>query len=176
MTGRRPARRASVVTRMGLIVCVGALVSSCAPSLENNPPREARKDVPRGYGGLPGGETAVSTGATNAARKKWAEFFDDPRLRTLIELALRDNQELNIRVQEIIIANSEVMARKGEYQPRVDAGVGVGVDKVGEHTSQGVSDEAHGVSNPLGNYRFGFTAAWEIDIWNKRVPAQARTC
>jgi NodT family efflux transporter outer membrane factor (OMF) lipoprotein len=49
----------------------------------------------------------------------------------------------------------------------VGVGVGAGVDKVGKYTSQGASDEAAGVPAILQNYRFGFTASWEVDIWGK---------
>src|SRR5690606_13685232 len=55
----------------------------------------------------------------------------------------------------------------GEYLPKVSAGLGAGVEKVGRHTSQGVSDEAHGVPEHLGDFRFGLSGSWEIDIWKK---------
>ena len=43
-------------------------------------------------------------------------------------------------------------------------------------TSQGVSDEAHGVPESLGDYRLGFSASWEVDIWNRlRNSARAAT-
>jgi outer membrane protein, multidrug efflux system len=97
----------------------------------------------------------------------WREFFDSPELRTLIEIALERNQELNIGLQEIIIARNEVSARQGEYQPKVSAGAGVGVEKVGGRTSQGVSDDAHGLPQNLGDFNFGLRGSWEVDVWGK---------
>ena len=44
---------------------------------------------------------------------------------------------------------------------------GAGIEKVGSETSQGVSDEAHGVPEHLGNFEFGLRASWEIDVWKK---------
>jgi outer membrane protein TolC len=85
----------------------------------------------------------------------------------LIDTALDNNQELNIQLQEIIIAKNEVSASEGEYVPRVSAVAGAGIDKVGKHTSQGVSDEAHGLPENLQSYGFGLQASWEVDIWNK---------
>jgi outer membrane protein, multidrug efflux system len=38
---------------------------------------------------------------------------------------------------------------------------------VGKETSQGVSDEAHGVAENLGDFSFGFRGSWEADIWGK---------
>ncbi|MCB9755444.1 MAG: TolC family protein [Myxococcales bacterium] len=101
------------------------------------------------------------------AQRQWDQFFSDPFLQALIREALDNNQELNIRLQEIIIAQNEIAARKGEYLPRLDAGVGVGVEKVGQRTSQGASDMADGVPEHLPYFGFGLSAAWEIDIWKK---------
>ncbi|MBU6338428.1 MAG: TolC family protein [Rickettsiales bacterium] len=99
--------------------------------------------------------------------KNWKLFFKDERLISLIESALKNNQELNILNQEINIANNEVMARQGAYIPKVGIGAGYGYDKVSEYTSQGVSDNALGVPEKLRNRQFGLDASWEIDIWKK---------
>lgn len=146
----------SVVT----LACVCGFAVGCAPSLKGNEPREPNKQVPASFGGA-----AAQT--SSAAQKKWSEFFDSAELRTLIETALARNQELNIRVQEIIIARSEVSARQGEYLPKVSAGAGAGVEKVGKRTREGVGDEAHGIPEHLGNFQFGLTGSWEVDIWKK---------
>jgi len=98
---------------------------------------------------------------------EWSQFFTEPELGTLIETALANNQELNIRFQDIIIAQSEVMSRRGEYLPKVEAVVGAGLEKVGKFTSQGASDEATGLATNLQNYVFGFVASWEVDVWKK---------
>ncbi|HET8934984.1 MAG TPA: TolC family protein [Polyangiales bacterium] len=147
-------------------LCLLALVSvfglGCVPSLNQTKPREPRRELPSGFG-----SAAPSAGPQSAGEKKWNEFFTDPQLDSLIEAALKNNQELNIRLQEIIIAQNEVMAAKGDVLPKVDVGVGAGVDKVGKYTSQGVSDEAHELSSILQNYKFGFSAQWEVDIWKK---------
>jgi multidrug efflux system outer membrane protein len=45
--------------------------------------------------------------------------------------------------------------------------VGAGVEKVGKYTSQGASDEATGVPEPLAHYQVGFAASWEVDIWQR---------
>ena len=121
-------------------------------------------------GGEQGGPERVSGGtapSASAANQNWKEFFGSPELHALIELALKNNQELNVRLQEIVIAQSEVAARRGEYLPRLRGGVVTGVEKVGGYTSQGFSDKATGVPENLGNFGFGLTASWEIDMWGK---------
>jgi len=157
--------------RFGLLGCVGLLGLGCAPSLSQNPPREPQRELPASYSA-----PQPTAAANNLVEMTWRHLFEEPELRSLIELALEHNQELNIRVQEIIIAQNEVLAREGEYLPKVSVGAGAGVDKVSEHTSQGVSDEAHALPAILQNYKLGFTASWEVDIWGRlRNTAKAAT-
>lgn len=148
-------------------------LGGCSRYLAGNEPREPDTTVPASFDAA-----ADATGATSMAQQQWDAFFSDPHLRALIEAALENNQELNIRLQEIIIAQNEVAARRGEYLPKVDAQVGAGIEKVGHHTPQGISDEAHGVPTHLPRFRFGLAASWEIDIWGKlraaRKAADAR--
>jgi outer membrane protein, multidrug efflux system len=143
------------------LACVCCLAAACAPSLEGNEPREPNKALPGSFGGASQAQPAAATQAV------WHELFDSPELRSLIGTALEKNQELNIQLQEIIIARTEVSARQGEYLPKLNAGVGVGVEKVGKTTSQGVSDEAHGVPANLGDFSFGLSGSWEPDIFGK---------
>lgn len=109
----------------------------------------------------------------NSGKIRWEDFFKDSQLTSLIDSALRKNQELNIILQEIQISKNEVRAKKGTYLPFMNAGVGSGVDKVGKYTSQGASDAvtniAPGKPTPevLPNYIFGFNFSWEVDIWKK---------
>lgn len=162
-----------VLRRLGRMAGIAALVLplGCASMLGDNKAREANDEVPESFGPDRGGGQK-GTGTTAAAQAHWDDFFRDPDLRALIDKALENNQELNIRLQEIIIAKAEVNARRGEYLPHLDAGAGVGLEKVGETTSQGVSDEAHGVPANLPDFNFGLNASWEVDIWGRLVKAK----
>ena len=139
-----------------------SFVGGCVPSLKNNPSRDPNLTLPSGFGG-----EATSAGPSVAAQQRWERFFADPHLRALIDEALKNNPELNIRLQETIIARAEVGARRGEYMPRVSGGATLGVEKVGQTTSQGRSDEAHGVPENMLNLGFGLRASWEVDIWGR---------
>lgn len=138
------------------------LLSSCVPALKV---REARKNTPASY--------ATTTDTTDAATTPWRIFFTDPNLRVLIDSALANNQELNIMLQEIAVAQAEVRARKGEYLPFVDFGAAAEVEKVGEFTRNGAVEhnldieEGTKFPEPLPNYILAARASWELDIWKK---------
>lgn len=143
-----------------------ALASGCVPNLKENRAREVRKEVPDRFRDTgPSAEAAVA--AQNVGLKTYREFFSNPELQKLIDEAIRNNQELNLRIQEIIIASAEAAARRGEYGPRVGIGVGAGVDRPGAFTSQGRSDEHLDLPKNLGNFEFGLRAQWELDVWGK---------
>ncbi|SFU15042.1 efflux transporter, outer membrane factor (OMF) lipoprotein, NodT family [Algoriphagus locisalis] len=152
-----------------IYICLGTAslilaVSSCKT------PELIQKDVnnvtPESYNG--------SQDTTNtAAEVTWQEYFTDPNLKALIDTALSNNQELNITLQEIQIAQNEVRVRKGEILPSVNIGAAAGVDKVGRYTSQGANDAntdikpGKEIPDPLQDYMLGAFATWEVDIWHK---------
>ncbi len=144
---------------MSWAVGLSLVAVGCVPSLQDNPPREPHREVPSSFGGA--GQ------ATSAAQQTWSQIFSSPELQELIAIALQNNQELNLQLQEIIIARNEAYARTGEYRPRVEAGAGIGIEKVGEHTSQGVGDEQAGLAQNLGDFSFGLRGSWEVDVWRK---------
>tara|TARA_R110002073_G_scaffold42092_1_gene118233 strand:+ start:56 stop:1573 length:1518 start_codon:yes stop_codon:yes gene_type:complete len=140
-------------------------VASCTPLLGDAAARAVDRSLPEDYPVVPDGE--------NSAGLLIDSFFDDPKLLALVDEALSNNQELNIVRQEFVIAQSEILARRGEYLPFVGAGAGAEIEKVGEYTSQGASDASdeirpgRRVPEHLQNYVLGLSASWEIDIWNK---------
>ncbi len=148
----------------GLGLILSALIyASC--SLPNFGRKTENKKVPEAYNG--------SKDSINSAKVKWKDFFTDPNLAALIDTALKNNQELNILIQDINIAKNEVRGRKGAYLPYVGVGVGAGFDKVGRYTSRGATDAVTYITPTtqtpeiLPNYFLGLTASWEVDIWKK---------
>jgi len=144
--------------------CVLISLASCkVPSVVT---KEENKTVPTAFAN-------ASQDSINTAKVQWKKYFTDSYLENLISTALQNNQELNITLQEIEIARNEVKARKGEYLPFVGLNAGAGVDKVGRYTSKGSSEATTEIMpgketpEPLQDYKFGLSASWEIDIWNK---------
>lgn len=123
------------------------------------------KTVPSSY--------SNSTDTTNVAQLKWKAYFTDPDLIALIDTALKNNQELNITLQEIEVARNEIRARRGEYLPFIGLRGGAATEKVGRYTSQGAGDAStemepgRAIPEPLPDYLIGAYATWEVDIWKK---------
>jgi outer membrane protein, multidrug efflux system len=152
---------------------LAASASACVPSLQQHRSREPEALLSGSFAGSQTTNTVFAE-AQSAAQKTWREFFPDPELQELIAGAIAHNQELMIRLQELIIAKAEVMSRQGDYMPRLGVGAGAGVEKVGRHTRLGVLDDRNGIPKNLQNYELAFTASWEVDIWKKlRNAAQA---
>ena len=162
MTSRRLLARSALCAPL-LAILVGA--GGCAKVLGDNQPREADPAVPEAWA-VPA-EYMQGAPTSNAAQQQWDQFFTDPNLRALIQEAVDNNQELGIRMQEIVISQAEVGGRRGEYLPNLDAYAGAGIEKVSANSSPGVSDEANGVPANLPFLGFGLSASWEIDIWGK---------
>ncbi|WP_293945613.1 MULTISPECIES: TolC family protein [unclassified Sphingobacterium] len=116
---------------------------------------------------------AVTQDTTSSASVKWRDFFSDPNLVALIDTALKNNQELNVTLQELAIAKNDILLRKGALKPSVSLRAGGGVEKVGRYTSQGAGDASTEIApgkempDPLGDLTIGAYASWEIDVWKK---------
>jgi NodT family efflux transporter outer membrane factor (OMF) lipoprotein len=145
------------------IGCVFLAYAACkVPTLVE---KSGNQTVPASYNS--------SQDSTNMAKLTWKEYFTDPYLVALIDTALKNNQELNITLQEIEIARNEIRARKGEYLPFVGLRGGAGIDKVGRYTPQGASESNIDIApgretpEPLPDYLLAAYAKWEVDIWHK---------
>lgn len=129
--------------------------------------------IPRKVNIMQPSSFAKTTDSLNIAKIKAKDFFQDDNLMALIDTALKNNQELNIVLQEINISKNEIQARKGEYLPFLNVGAGAGVEKVGRYTSQGASDANNDIAlnkkfpEPLTDLALGANISWELDIWKK---------
>ncbi len=138
--------------------------------------KKAETNLPENYATKTSeGQSAdkVSQDTANEANINWKQFFDDPYLSSLIDIAVVNNKEVNIMAQRISIAKNEIQARKGEYLPFVNFGAGVDVDKVGRYTRNGAVEENLDIKegksfpDPLTNVQLGLYSTWELDVWKK---------
>lgn len=145
-----------------VVVGLALLVVSCVPTVLQ---KTVNRDVPTAY--------RNATDTVNSAAVNWREYYRDPILVSLIDSALARNQELNIVMQEIEIAQNEVLARSGEYLPFVNLRAGGGVDKSASFTRNGAIEEGLEIKpgerfpKPLPDVALSATVQWEVDIWNR---------
>ncbi|MGC4022886.1 MAG: TolC family protein [Cyclobacteriaceae bacterium] len=152
------------MTKYVIASCIALMLAACTvPSVVQKVESKKTPDIYRN----------ASTDSTNSATIKWKQFFSDPYLTALIDTALRNNQELNIILQDIKIAQNEVRARKAAYLPFVNIGGGAGFDKSGRYTRQGAVDDGVNIEpgkkipDVLPDYLLAANVTWEVDIWKK---------
>lgn len=139
------------------------LLSSC--KVQEPTAREANRALPVSFAG--------KSDSLNSSQVDWTAFFQDPFLLSLIDTALVNNQELNGIKQEIIVAQNEIRARKGEYLPFVNLQAVGGVDKVGRYTRFGALEANQEIRpgkefpEPMSDLGLAAVASWEIDVWKK---------
>ncbi|MGQ9806264.1 MAG: TolC family protein [Chlorobiales bacterium] len=149
-----------VALKGGLLVVM--VLSGCTSF--NQSIREANTSLPESFGSM------VDT--NSVVQIQWREYFKDPYLTALIDTALKNNQEINIILQEIETRRNEILAREGEYLPSVEIGAEAGADKGGNETqnekvNELLKENGKSIPDVLGTYRVGAFAKWEVDIWNK---------
>ncbi len=148
-----------------LSIVAGVFLMTSCKSL-NVSTRDAQMNAPTVY-------NSASNDSTNTGELSWKAYFKDQYLVSLIDSALANNQELNIILQEIAIAQNEISAKKGEYLPFLNLGAEAGADKVARYTPMGALENNNLVTNnkafpePLGNLMIGAYATWEVDVWKK---------
>ena len=157
-------------------------LNACAPSIpkdiEDGLSKDPLASLPQDF---PSYETPVKEDKSqkkNYSEKKasesWQSFFTDVHLKELIGYALDYNQEINILEQQILRAQNEVMARTGEYLPRMSLGGKAEVENVGEYSGAGITEKSSTLHRELTdmpenlvNRSVGLYASWEVDIWSK---------
>ncbi len=148
------------------LTIVGSCLAISGCKVPDITQRKENTNMPSGYNNL-------NSDTSNAMALNWRTFFKDKNLIALIDTAVINNQELNITLQEIEIARSEMMIRRGAIFPFVKLGGATGVEKVGTYTSQGAGDASaditpgHKVPEMLGDFKGIAMATWEVDIWKK---------
>ncbi|PWS27922.1 RND transporter [Pedobacter yonginense] len=152
----------NIYTGLGFILICLAYTACKVPQVAQ---RNENKNVP--------GSFTTSLDTLSSGKVQWRQFFTDPNLVSLIDTALKNNQELNITLQEIEIAKNEIKTRKGDLLPTLGYRVGAGLEKVGRYTSSGAGDASTDITpgkevpEVLPDYAFGLQANWEADIWHK---------
>jgi NodT family efflux transporter outer membrane factor (OMF) lipoprotein len=122
--------------------------------------------------------------SANSANINWKQYFTDPNLIELIDVALKNNLDLSIALQKMEASKAYVRASKGALFPSVNANVNYLGRRFGYYTMDDAGNRTTEIEpgkiipTYLPDYYMGLQASWEIDLWgklrNKKRAALAR--
>jgi len=106
--------------------------------------------------------TQPAASASNVMQIKWQEFFTDPKLRKIIEIALQNNRDLRLAVLHVERARGLYGIQRSELLPVVNADGGGGEQQVSaDFVSPGAKRTSKAYEVNLG------VTAWEIDFFGR---------
>ncbi len=128
-------------------------------------PKYARPSAPVPVD-VPAGGVYPPAAAADRPAPAWRDFFSDPKLLRLIDLALRENRDLRAAAAQIVQARARYQVQRADLFPTVAAqagvsflsepnGVATGVNGVGGSFDQGLYSITGGIS------------AYELDLFGK---------
>src|ERR1700761_1287733 len=122
------------------------------------------------------GDAAGKADTTSAADVGWRQFFPDPTLQRLIQIALANNRDLRVAVLNVQAAQAQYRIQRADLFPTINAS---GLEEVEKYPSGVLGGSATGASSGVGGtaspvvaggstFRFfelgvGFTS-YEIDL------------
>ena len=116
---------------------------------------------PMTLGTQPASAVAPQAG-TPAADLGWREFFHDPRLQRLIELALVNNRDLRVAVQRVEEARAQYGVQRGAQWPSIGAGIQGQRQRFPENMRQ------PGAGSVTSSYQAGIgLTTFEIDLFGR---------
>lgn len=140
----------SVLTTLALAGC------SLAPHYER-----PAAPIPALYPDAPAGATSQSAAA--AADLGWREFFRDPRLLALIEIALQNNRDMRIAVERVQEARAQYGIQQSEQLPTIGLGANAQIQRNPENLRVGA--DAPSVSR---YYQAGVgNTSFELDFFGR---------
>ena len=142
-------------TRLGALALAAALAGcSFVPTYEQ-PAAPVASQWPAVSGADPAGATR------SAAELPWQDFVQDERLRALVELALQNNRDLRVAVQNIEQARAQYQIRRADQAPTL-AGA------LSEQRSAPNPNAGSGGPRVSSIYSVGVgISAWELDFFGR---------
>jgi outer membrane protein, multidrug efflux system len=141
-----------------LLITIITIVSSTSCRSYKNLPDAPKVETQ----GIVRDSAGSNADTTTIANIPWKEYFADPKLQALIAEGLNKNFDMQITMSRISQAEANLSMARGALLPSV--AVGVSVDPT-FYSSGSNGTKVLGYSSNVTS--FGFSAAWEIDLWGK---------
>jgi multidrug efflux system outer membrane protein len=112
------------------------------------------------YAQKPTAEPGRTAGGQAAADIGWRNFFVDPRLQRIIELALANNRDLRVAMLNVAQVRAQYQITRAELFPTLDA---TGSGSI-QRTPKDLSFFNRTISR---SYSVGVSSSWEIDFFGR---------
>ena len=106
------------------------------------------------------GQAAPSANGAAATDIGWREFFVDPRMQQLIEIALKNNRDLRVSVLNMQASAAQYRIVRAGLLPTLNAAA----SQTKQRTPADLTYTGVTISN---TYSVGLNASWEIDFWGR---------
>ena len=161
--------------RTALSVCVAAILGGCSLAPDYHRPESPVPGdwptQPKVQIGSAAGQVSLSeqpasavapASTVPAADIGWREFFHDPRLQALIELALVNNRDLRVAVESVEEARAQYGVQRGAQWPSI----GAGIEGSRQHLPRNMRvDPSESISS---SYQAGIgMTSFEIDLFGR---------
>lgn len=95
--------------------------------------------------------------------KEWWKVFDDPTLNRLIEIAYKQNLDLQVAGLRIYEARARLGVAVGyQYPQKQEIGGSTTTNQISEHAPNAAQSDKF-----YQDYETGFDASWELDFWGR---------
>jgi len=142
---------------MKKITLITSIVLSAALSGCTMAPKYERPDVAFTQASL-----SLSEGSKSAAEIGWREYFQDPQLQHVIELALKHNTDMQTAVLNVQLLQAQYRIQKADLLPSVDA-TGSGSRS---RTAKDLSTTGKALTKSTYSVGVGITS-WELDLFGR---------
>jgi multidrug efflux system outer membrane protein len=157
--------RAHAPLRRGVVAVAAAalLVSACSlQPVYRQPDAPVPGSFPSGPAYAPASGGSAS-GTLPAPDIGWRDFFTDPRLQRLLEIALANNRDLRVAVLNVAQVQAQYRIQRAALFPQV----GAFADGSASRSRSTPSGSAGGSGSVTHGYSAGVSAAWELDFFGK---------
>ncbi|WP_256011910.1 efflux transporter outer membrane subunit [Desertivirga xinjiangensis] len=113
-----------------------------------------------------GFDSTSHSDTSSIASIKWNSFFKDTALVTLIDSGLQYNNDLQVAVKRIDIAEQQLKQARLSLLPQLNLQVAASYTKLSENSLNGLSAGQFGITD-IENYTGSLNLSWELDIWGK---------
>lgn len=137
-----------------LLILAGCAVPKNTPPIDDIAPFTFRND-------------AVKDQSSSVANLKWRDFFENKELASLIDKALVKNNDLQVAIKDIEIADQLYRKARQGYLPEAGVSVSSSNSIPSKNSLNGLTASQFLGTKDLNNYTASLAISWEADIWGK---------